>query len=58
VKAIFLQNHGRPDSVVIGEQPMPVPGPGEVRVRIQAAAFNRVDLYMRDSGQGITHDLP
>lgn len=25
---------------------------------MEAAAFNHVDLYMRDSGQGITHDLP
>jgi NADPH:quinone reductase-like Zn-dependent oxidoreductase len=29
-----------------------------VLVRIHAATLNRVDLYMRDSGAGITHQLP
>jgi NADPH:quinone reductase-like Zn-dependent oxidoreductase len=29
-----------------------------VRVRVDYAAFNHVDLYMRDSGAGITHELP
>ena len=29
-----------------------------VLVRMLAASVNRVDLYMRDSGAGITHDLP
>ncbi|MCP5426316.1 MAG: zinc-binding dehydrogenase [Gammaproteobacteria bacterium] len=58
MKAIYLQSHGNPDSVVIGEQPTPEPGADEVRVRIHASALNHVDLYMRDSGLGITHDLP
>lgn len=29
-----------------------------VLVRMLAASVNRVDLYMRDSGAGITHELP
>lgn len=58
MRAIYLQSHGQPDSVIIGERPESIPGPGQVRIRIEAAAFNHVDLYMRDSGQGITHDLP
>jgi NADPH:quinone reductase-like Zn-dependent oxidoreductase len=32
--------------------------PGEALMRIRAAGVNRVDLYMRDSGVGITHQLP
>jgi NADPH:quinone reductase-like Zn-dependent oxidoreductase len=32
--------------------------PGEVRVRMRAATLNQVDLYMRNSGAGITHRLP
>ena len=56
MRAVYLQSHGQADSVVVGEQAQPIPGPGQVRVRIAAAAFNHVDLYMRDSGQGITHD--
>ncbi len=58
MRAIYLQSHGQSDSLVTGELPESTPGPGQVRVRIEAAAFNHVDLYMRDSGQGITHDLP
>jgi NADPH:quinone reductase-like Zn-dependent oxidoreductase len=53
-----LQSHGEADSVVVGERPVPQPGPGQVRIKLVAAAFNHVDLYMRDSGVGITHELP
>ncbi|SFP57196.1 NADPH:quinone reductase [Variovorax sp. OK605] len=38
--------------------PAPVRRAGEVLLRVHAAALNRVDLYMRDSGSGITHSLP
>lgn len=37
---------------------MPTRPPGHVLVKITAASLNRVDLYMRDSGVGITHSLP
>lgn len=36
----------------------PRPAAHEVVVNLSAAAVNRVDLYMRDSGAGITHELP
>ena len=42
----------------VGERPLPARAPGDVRVRLHAATLNRVDLYMRDSGAGITHRLP
>lgn len=58
MKAAFLTGHGGNEVVCIGEQPTPQPGPGEVLVRMKAATVNRVDLYMRDSGAGITHTLP
>ncbi len=58
MRAIYIQSHGQPDSVVVGVQDAPEPGPGQVRVRVVAAAFNHVDLYMRESGKGITHELP
>lgn len=56
--AAFLTGHGGNEVVQIGPRPLPQPGPGEVRVRMLAATVNRVDLYMRDSGAGITHTLP
>lgn len=58
MRAAFIQSHGKSDSVVIGDRPNPEPAPGEVRVRVVAAAFNHVDLYMRDSGAGISHEPP
>ena len=58
MRAIYIQSHGQPDSVVVGVRDAPEPGPGQVRVRVVAAAFNHVDLYMRESGKGITHELP
>lgn len=58
MKAVFITGHGGNEVVEVGERPLPVRGPGEVLVRLKAATFNRVDLYMRDSGAGITHRLP
>jgi NADPH:quinone reductase-like Zn-dependent oxidoreductase len=58
VKAAFLTGHGGNEVVAIGERPRPLRRGGEVLVRLHAATVNRVDLYMRDSGAGITHTLP
>lgn len=58
MQAVYLTGHGGNEVVAFGERPRPVRGPGEVLLRIGAATVNRVDLYMRDSGAGITHTLP
>lgn len=58
MQAVYLTGHGGNEVVAIGARPMPVRQPGEVLVRLHAATLNRVDLYMRDSGAGITHTLP
>ena len=57
MKAIVLQERGR-DGVRLCDMPAPACPPGWARVRLHAASVNRVDLYMRDSGAGITHALP
>ncbi|MGH2341343.1 zinc-binding dehydrogenase [Segnochrobactraceae bacterium EtOH-i3] len=57
MKAIVLTVRGA-DGVALRDMPAPVCPPGHVRVRMRAASVNRVDLYMRDSGAGITHSLP
>ena len=36
----------------------PTPASGESVLKVVAGSLNRVDLYMRDSGAGITHALP
>lgn len=58
MQAVFITGHGGNEVVQIGERPMPVRSPGQVLVRMRAATLNRVDLYMRNSGAGITHRLP
>jgi NADPH:quinone reductase-like Zn-dependent oxidoreductase len=58
MRAAFITGHGGNEVVAIGERPTPQPGPGDALVRVRAATVNRVDLYMRDSGAGVTHPLP
>lgn len=58
MRAAYITGHGGNEVVEVGERPRPRRQPGEVLVRVQAATLNRVDIYMRDSGAGITHSLP
>ncbi len=58
MNAAYLTAHGGNEVVCVGHRPRPVRRHGEVLVRLEAATLNRVDLYMRDSGAGITHSLP
>jgi NADPH:quinone reductase-like Zn-dependent oxidoreductase len=57
MQAAVLETRGR-EGLKLREFPRPVPQPGEALLRVQAAGMNRVDLYMRDNGAGITHALP
>lgn len=57
MSAALLQRRGR-DGLTVQTVPRPVPQPGEALLHVRAAGLNRVDLYMRDSGVGITHALP
>jgi NADPH:quinone reductase-like Zn-dependent oxidoreductase len=58
MNAALITGHGGNEVVRIERRPIPPRPPGHVRVRLHAATLNRVDLYMRDSGAGITHQLP
>lgn len=57
MKAVMLHQRG-----IAGPRLTQVDAPtraaGNVLVRMLAASVNRVDLYMRDSGAGISHELP
>jgi NADPH:quinone reductase-like Zn-dependent oxidoreductase len=57
MKAAVLEERGRA-GLRVRDFPRPVPQTGEALLRVHAAGLNRVDLYMRDSGAGITHALP
>ena len=58
MKAAYIDGHGGNEVVHVGERPLPERAHGDVRLRLHAATLNRVDLYMRDSGAGITHRIP
>ena len=58
MQAAYLTGHGGNEVVTFGERPMPVRRRGEVLVEMKAGGLNRADLYMRDSGAGISHSLP
>jgi NADPH:quinone reductase-like Zn-dependent oxidoreductase len=57
MKAAVLERRG-PEGVSWRDFPDPAPGPGESVLKVAASSLNRVDLYMRDNGAGITHSLP
>jgi NADPH:quinone reductase-like Zn-dependent oxidoreductase len=57
MKAAVLERRGV-DGVSWRDFPDPVPAPGESVLKVSASSINRVDLYMRDNGSGITHVLP
>ena len=57
MKAVVLEKRGA-DGAEWRDFPDPIPAPGESVMRVVASSLNRVDLYMRDSGVGITHKLP
>ncbi|MDO8706611.1 MAG: zinc-binding dehydrogenase [Sulfuricaulis sp.] len=57
MKAAVLEKRGA-EGLRVRDFPKPQRQPGEALMRIRAAGVNRVDLYMRDNGVGITHQLP
>lgn len=57
LKAVQLITRGKAGVKITDLDSVSLP-PNSVRLRMLAASVNRVDLYMRDSGQGIRHSLP
>ena len=57
MKAAVLEGRGA-DGVSWRDFPDPIAAAGESVLKVAASSLNRVDLYMRDNGAGITHTLP
>lgn len=47
MRAAYIEAHGGPEAIRVGDLPDPAPGPGEVLVRVGYVALNPVDLYLR-----------
>ncbi|MCM3875389.1 MAG: zinc-binding dehydrogenase [Thermoanaerobaculia bacterium] len=58
MKAVFFTAHGGNDVLTVGERPDPAPGSGEVLVRVEAAALNRLDIFVRDGIPGVPVAFP
>ncbi len=56
MKAFVL--HSRPGGYSVRDIPEPRPAAGDAVMKVLSSSVNRVDLYVRDSGAGITHQLP
>jgi NADPH:quinone reductase-like Zn-dependent oxidoreductase len=56
--AARIHGHGGNEVLSLDDLPIPKRKEGEVLIRISAGGLNRVDLYLRNSGAGITHTLP
>jgi NADPH:quinone reductase-like Zn-dependent oxidoreductase len=56
--AARIHGHGGNEVLRLDDIPVPARKPGEALVRMVAGGLNRVDLYMRNSGAGVTHRLP
>ena len=57
MKAALLENRNE-GGFGIRDIDDPVPTTGNAIMRVRASSLNRVDIYLRDNGFGITHVLP
>ena len=58
MKAVYIESHGDRDVLVYGDRPEPIVRPTEVKIRVRAAALNRLDLYTREGGRGLSREFP
>lgn len=58
MKAVIFRHHGGPEVLEYTDHPTPEPGTGQVLVRLQAAALNRMDLWVRNGWPGIKLAYP
>lgn len=58
MKAVIFKRHGGAEVLEYVDFPAPEPGAGEVMVRLEAAALNRLDIWVREGWPGIKLELP
>jgi len=58
MKAILMHHHGGLAALEYADFRTPDPGPGEALVKLEAAALNRLDLWVREGWQGIRLEYP
>ena len=58
MKAVLFHTHGGPEVLEYTDFPTPEPGVGQVLVKLEAAALNRLDVWVRNGWPGIKLDYP
>lgn len=58
MKTVLFHQHGGPEVLHYTDYPTPVPMPGEALVKLQAAALNRVDVFVREGWPGLSLNMP
>ena len=58
MQAIYIESHGGPDVLTLGERPEPKVEPNEVLIRVRASALNRLDIYTREGDRGLRREFP
>ena len=58
MKAAFMEGHGGPEVLQIGELPDPEPRSGEVVLQVKAEALNHLDLWVRRGLPGLDLEMP
>lgn len=57
MRALVASNYGPPESLSLGELPVPRPGPGQMLVRVAAASINATDIRVITGGLSDTVTL-
>ena len=58
MQAVYIEAHGGPEVLTLGDRPEPEAGAGQVKVRVRATALNRLDLYTRAGDRGLERQFP
>lgn len=58
MKAIIFNEHGGPEKLTYTDLPASEPGTGELLVKLEAAALNRMDIWVREGWPGIKLTYP
>lgn len=56
--AAYITGHGPPESIQVGELPLPVPRPTDVLVRTEALAVDAVDTFVRSGDYATATPFP
>ncbi len=58
MQAVYIESHGGPDVLTLGERPEPKVEPHQVLLRVRACALNRLDIYTREGDRGLRREFP